>query len=123
MLLGSWRHGLAIERDEHSCLRCFPESWFVYFSAIVRHQIRHLGIAPSREIMRCMQDTKRAVLRGAGTSKLKDRYHMFRSWLGCCNPSRAKQVANPVHMADAMMLCAWWMLREISVVHKSGTTR
>ena len=48
----------------------------VYFSSIIGHQLRTMWQAPSPEVRQCMQDTKRAVLRGAGPSRLKDFFHV-----------------------------------------------
>ena len=69
---------MAIVRRQYESLRSMPQGRILQErrSVIAGHEIRHLGVVPGREILHCMNDTKRAVLWGAGPSKLKDHYHV-----------------------------------------------
>ena len=86
----------------------------VYYSAVVGHQMRTMWQAPSPELRRCIQDTRRAILRGAGPHRLKDFYDVpvLKAVLDE-GAGDAFCVDTPSHMADVMLACAWWMLREI----------
>ena len=86
----------------------------VYYSAVVGHQMRTMWQVPSPELRRCIQDTRRAILRGAGPHRLKDFYDVpvLKAVLDE-GAGDAFCVDTPSHMADVMLACAWWMLREI----------
>ena len=87
----------------------------VYFSAVLGHQLRTLGVSVPPEVQRCITDSSRAALRGAGPSRLKDYFHVpvlrkvFRQEAGDegFSPDR------PDHMADVLLICSWFMFREI----------
>ncbi|CAE7654513.1 Dnmt3b [Symbiodinium sp. CCMP2592] len=86
----------------------------VYFSAVIGHQVRTMWQAPSPELRRCMQDTRRAVLRGAGPTRLKDFFDVpILKRILDEEDERAFSIDEPSHMGDVMLACAWWMLREI----------
>ena len=87
----------------------------VYFSAVIRHQVRIMGVAVSADLQRCIADTTRSALRGAGRSQLKEHFHVpvlsvvIHEEAGphSFTPERAD------HMGDALLICSWWMFREI----------
>ena len=75
--------------------------------------------APSPEVRQCMQDTKRAVLRGAGPARLKDFFHVpdLRAALEGPEEVSGFVATQPRHMAETLLLCSWWMLREIEAAN------
>ncbi|OLP77780.1 hypothetical protein AK812_SmicGene42115 [Symbiodinium microadriaticum] len=87
----------------------------VYFSAIVGHQMRALGAGVAPDIQRCISDSTRSALRGAGPSRLKEHYHVPVLKRVIEREARPEgfDPANPAHMGDVLLLCAWWMLREV----------
>ena len=90
----------------------------VYYSALVSHQLRTMWQAPSPELQRCIQDTRRAVLRGAGPSRLKDHFHVpvLRQVLRWDPEPAPFDGQDPHHMAEVLLLSSWWMLREVGHV-------
>ena len=91
----------------------------VYFSAITGHQLRTMWQPPSPEVKQCMQDTKRAVLRGAGPSRLKDFFHVpdLVAVLEGHEDIVGFEATRPRHMAETLLLSSWWMLREIEAAN------
>ena len=87
----------------------------VYFSAIVGHQIRMMGVAPTPDLQRCIADATRSALRGSGPSKLKDHFHVpvLLATISDQAGSFPFDPERPDHTSDVMLICAWWMLREI----------
>ena len=87
----------------------------VYFSAIVGHQMRSLGAGVAPDIQRCISDSTRSALRGAGPPRLKEHYHVpvLRKVIEREARPEGFDPANPAHMGDVLLLCAWWMLREV----------
>ena len=118
--LEAWPLSRESVRAFGACLKAGAyRSVAVYFSALIGHQVRTMWQAPSPELRRCIHDTKRAVMRGAGPAHLKDSFHVpvlckFLQEHGDCDSYDA---GLPTHMADTLLICCWWMLREIEAAN------
>ena len=103
-----------------ACLKAGSyKSVAVYYSALVSHQTRTMWHAPSPELQRCIQDTRRAVLRGAGPTRLKDHFNVpvLRQVLRWEPEPTPFDGQDPQHMAEVLLLSSWWMLREIEAAN------
>ncbi|OLP86253.1 DNA (cytosine-5)-methyltransferase 3A [Symbiodinium microadriaticum] len=87
----------------------------IYFSAVLGHQMRTMGMAVPPEVQRCITDSSRAALRGAGPSKLKDYFHVpvLRKVIRQDAGAEGFSPGRPDHMADVLLVCCWFMFREI----------
>ena len=87
----------------------------VYFSAVLGHQLRTLGTTAPPEVQRCIADSIRSVLRGAGPAQLKEHFHVpvLRKLLQREAGADGFTPSNPAHWADVLLICSWWMFREV----------
>ena len=118
--LEAWPLSRESVRAFGACLKAGAyRSVAVYFSALIGHQVRTMWQAPSPELRRCIHDTKRAVMRGAGPAHLKDSFHVpvLRKFLQEHGERDSYDAGLPTHMADTLLICCWWMLREIEAAN------
>ena len=87
----------------------------VYFSAVLGHQLRTLGVAAPPEVQRCILDSTRSALRGAGPAKLKEHFHVpvLKKLLQHEAGQDGFRPSDPSHWADVLLICSWWMFREV----------
>ena len=87
----------------------------VYFSAVLGHQLRTLGVAAPPEVQRCIVDSTRSALRGAGPAKLKEHFHVpvLRKLLQHEAGQDGFRPSDPSLWADVLLICSWWMFREV----------
>ncbi|OLQ04360.1 hypothetical protein AK812_SmicGene12636 [Symbiodinium microadriaticum] len=87
----------------------------IYFSAVLGHQLRVLETVAPPDVQRCITDATRSALRGAGPSQLKEHFHVpvLRKLLQREAGQDGFTPSNPDHWADVMLICAWWMFREV----------
>lgn len=106
------------------CIRCAGASFkagcyrsaAVYFQTAVSHQLRVLGLPTSHFLRSMIRDVVRSVKRGLGPSQLKSGFDL--AALGRVvdpHDDRAFDMERVPHMADLMIICSWFMLREIEI--------
>ena len=110
-----------------ACLKAGAyKSVAVYYSALASHQLRTMWQAPSPELPRCIQDTRRAVLRGAGPSRLKDHFHVpvLRQVLRWDAEPAPFDGQDPHHMAEVLLLssCGGCCAKSKHLMHRWATS-
>ena len=106
------------------CIRCVGASFkagcyrsaAVYFQTAVSHQLRVLGLPTSHFLRSMIRDVVRSVKRGLGPSQLKSGFDLAAlSRVVDPHDDQAFNMERAAHMADLMILCSWFMLREIEI--------
>ena len=107
-----------------TCIRCVGASFKaggyrsagIYFQTAVSHQMRTFGTPVSPFIRPLIQDVVRSVRRGLGPSSLKTGFDV--AVLGRLVDPRDERpftFDSLAHMADLMIICSWFMLRELEI--------
>ena len=73
-----------------------------------------MGVPLTSDLQKCV-NTTRSALRGAGPSQLKDHFHVpvLTKVLQETAGTEGFTPERVTHMADALLICCWWMFREI----------
>ena len=106
------------------CIRCVGaslkaggyKSAALYFQTAVSHQLRTQGIPTSHFLRSMIRDVVRSVKRGLGPSQLKAGFDMAAlARVIDCRDDSPFDMGRVPHMADLMVICGWFMLREIEI--------
>ena len=106
------------------CVRCVGASLkaggyrssHLYFQAAINHQMRRHGMAVEPFLRSLIKDVNRSVKRGLGPSKLKVGFNVH-ALVGIVDPEDEAPFSfeRVAHVADLLLLCSWFMLRELEV--------
>lgn len=106
------------------CIRCVGaslkaggyKSAAIYFQTAVSHQLRTQGLPTSHFLRSMIRDVVRSVKRGLGPSNLKAGFDMMALTRAIDVRDAAPfDIERVPHMADLMVICGWFMLREIEI--------
>ena len=106
------------------CIRCVGASMkaggyrsvALYFQSAVGHQLRVHGVALSQFLRSMIRDVVRSVRRGLGPGRLKAGFDLSALANVVDNRDDGKfDINRTAHMADLMILCSWFMLRELEI--------